>query len=102
MVYFSGGPELEIAIAALSTKPDQFRKTFNPELDVANSLAVKSSDHNWLLRRNLRFSGACSPISIAACQAAVSPPGWRSLPDLCFFSISTKNTRMAEIPMMMG
>ena len=40
-----------------STKPDQFRKTFNPELDVANSLAVKSSDHNWLLRRNLRFSG---------------------------------------------
>ena len=40
---------------------DQFRQTFNPKLDIQNStlqnsLAVKSSDHSWLLRRNFRFS----------------------------------------------
>ena len=50
-------PELGITIAVFSQRPINFGSRSSRNCTLQKSLAVKSSDHSWLLRRYFRFSG---------------------------------------------
>jgi hypothetical protein len=85
-------PEFGIATAALSQTPINFGRRSTQNSTLQNSLAVKSSDHSWLLRRYFRFSGGVFVtrylrmtrrlVRRSHAKAEVSPLLWRSLPGL--------------------